>query len=127
MALIRVFRARLRLVTMRSPRLIYLAAAAVLLVAALALTDWLTDRSVPDLGDGVVQPAGASAGPTTPTTPATTPTQARTTPAKPPVRGTIGADPVTPAPARTAGQDDDLDDDGVDDDLDDRTDSDGDG
>lgn len=98
---------------MRSPRLIYLAAAAVVLVAGLALTNWLTDRSVPDLGDGVVTPAGTSATPTPRTTPTTS--------------GSTGAVPVSPAPARTAGRDDDLDDDGLDDDLDDRTDSDGDG
>lgn len=107
---------------MRSPRLIYLAGAAVVLVAGLALTDWLTGRSVPDLGDGVVEPAGAPASSTPRPTPTTT--TPRTAPT---VRASTGAVPVSPAPARTAGQDDDLDDGGVGDDLDDRTDSDGDG
>jgi hypothetical protein len=88
---------------MRSPRLIYLAAAAVLAVAGFVLTQYLADRSAPGLGETVVVPAGSTVAPTP------TPTVG------PP---STGAEPVSPAHPRTAGDDDDRDDDGIDDDLD---------
>ena len=83
---------------MRSPRVIYGVVAGVLVVAGFVLPRYLAGRSAPELGDTVVVPASSI----TPTpVPSTSPTT-----------GT-GASPVTPAPARTAGVDDD--DDGVDD------------
>jgi hypothetical protein len=88
---------------MRSPRLIYLAVAAVLAVAGFVLTQYLADRSSPGLGDTVVVPVGSTSTPTT--RPSTSPSH--------------GADPVSPGHPRTAGDDDDRDDDGIDDDLDD--------
>lgn len=94
---------------MRSPRLIYLAVAVVLAVAGFVLTQYLADRSSPGLGETVVIPAGSTATPGT-----TTPPTARPS----------GADPVSPASPRTAGDDDDRDDDGIDDDLDDDVDGD---
>jgi hypothetical protein len=97
---------------MRSPRLIYLAVALVLVVAGFALTNYLADRSSPGLGETVVIPAGSS----TTLSPTPTPTP-KPGPGLPP--STVGADPVTPAPPRTAGDDDDKDDDGIDDPLDD--------
>jgi len=99
--------------SMRSPRLIYLAVAVVLAVAGFALTQYLADRSSPGLGETVVVPAGSSAS-TPPVTPKPSPVPTKTgaVPTK------TGADPVSPAPPRTAGDDDDddLDDAGDDDD-----------
>lgn len=93
---------------MRSPRLIYLAVAAVLAVAGFALTQYLADRSTPGLGETIVVPAGASGPTTQPSSPTKT-----TNPSSEP-----GAAPVSPAPVRTAGDDDDRDNDGLDDNLD---------
>lgn len=102
---------------MRSPRLIYLAVAVVLAVAGFVLTQYLADRSSPGLGETVVIPAGSTATPGTTTSP-TPSTTAR------PTAGPSGANPVSPANPRTAGDDDDRDDDGIDDDLDDDVDGD---
>ncbi|WP_165546771.1 hypothetical protein [Kribbella soli] len=83
---------------MRSPRVIYGVVAGVLVVAGFVLPRYLAGRSAPELGDTVVVPAST----VTPTpVPSTSPTTGK------------GASPVSPAPARTAGVDDD--DDGVDD------------
>ncbi|RZT27657.1 hypothetical protein EV649_1428 [Kribbella sp. VKM Ac-2569] len=82
---------------MRSPRVIYGVVAGVLVVAGFVLPRYLAGRSAPELGDTVVVPAST-----------VTPTPAPSI--SPP---TTGASPVSPAPARTAGVDDD--DDGVDD------------
>jgi hypothetical protein len=83
---------------MRSPRVIYGVVAGVLVVAGFVLPRYLAGRSAPELGDTVVVPAST----VTPTSsPSTSPTTSK------------GASPVSPAPARTAGVDDD--DDGVDD------------
>lgn len=85
---------------MRSPRVIYGVVAGVLVVAGFVLPRYLAGRSAPELGDTVVVPAPSSVPSTTPSSkPTTTPTA-------------TGASPVSPAPARTAGVDDD--DDGVD-------------
>ena len=90
---------------MRSPRLIYLAVAAVLAVAGFVLTQYLADRSAPGLGETVVVPANSTVSPTPTVGPSTRP-------------GANGAEPVSPGHPRTAGDDDDRDDDGIDDDLD---------
>ena len=115
-------------VSMRSPRLIYLAVAVVLSVTGFALTRFLADRSSPGLGETVIIPAGSSDAttPTTPqpssvpTTPPTGPTTPRpsTVPSMPRTASTAptkpGADPVRPVAPPTAGDDDDDDDSGGD-------------
>ncbi|WP_433009521.1 hypothetical protein [Kribbella sp. CA-294648] len=85
---------------MRSPRVVYGVVAAILAVAGFVLPRYLADRSAPELGETVVVPAGASGNAPTPPTPST------------PAIGTTepGAVRVTPAPVRTAGDDDDSDD-----------------
>jgi hypothetical protein len=78
---------------------VYGIVAAILAVAGFVLPRYLADRSAPELGETVVVPAGASAnGPTppVPSAPAGTPDP--------------GAGRVSPAPVRTAGDDDDSDD-----------------
>ncbi len=84
---------------MRSPRVIYGVVAGVLVVAGFVLPRYLAGRSAPELGDTVVVPAST-------VTPTPVPVDRPPTTSK-------GASPVSPAPARTAGVDDD--DDGVDD------------
>ncbi|WBQ06579.1 hypothetical protein [Kribbella sp. CA-293567] len=97
---------------MRSPRVVYGLVAAMLAVAGFVLPRYLADRSVPDLGDTVVIPAGSSAsvppgGPPTAGPPTAGPTTVDPT--------LPGADPVSPRPARTAGDDDRDDADDLDD------------
>lgn len=111
-------------VSMRSPRLIYLAVAVVLSVTGFALTRFLADRSSPGLGETVIIPAGSSdattpttprptTGPTTPR-PSAVPTMPRTAPRPSAAPTKPGADPVRPAAPPAAGDDDDDDDDGAD-------------
>ncbi|MGH3372395.1 MAG: hypothetical protein ACRDPR_20605, partial [Nocardioidaceae bacterium] len=106
---------------MRSPRLIYLAVAAVLVVAAFALTDYIADRSAPGLGDEVIIPVGSTSSPTPSTPPSAVPSPTPTptavltptpTAGPTPTRRVTEALPVSPQPVPTAGDDDD---DGIDD------------
>lgn len=110
---------------MRSPRMIYLAVAAVLVVAGFVLTDYIADRSAPELGDGVVLvPAGNPTSGPNPSTPPIPTTQPSTTPSNTPTVGPTGTStqrpgealPVSPRPVQTAGTDDDDDSDDIDDD-----------
>ncbi|MFG1622083.1 hypothetical protein [Kribbella sp. NPDC049227] len=88
---------------MRSPRLIYGLVAGVLVVAGFVLPRYLAGRSQPELGDTVVVPAATS-----PSTPPPT-VNPRPTAPPPSVTPGQGAEQVSPAPARTAGDDDDDD------------------
>ncbi|MEV0287626.1 MULTISPECIES: hypothetical protein [unclassified Kribbella] len=95
---------------MRSPRVVYGVVAGVLVVAGFVLPRYLAERSSPELGETVVVPVSSTTKPTTdPSTPTPTPTVRPTPTAKPTVGGTTGAEPVSPGPARSAGDDDDDD------------------
>ncbi|MGW1346893.1 hypothetical protein ACWCOV_37975 [Kribbella sp. NPDC002412] len=94
---------------MRSPRVVYGFVAGVLVVAGFVLPRYLAERSSPELGETVVVPVSSTAQPTTPTSSPTPTVAPKPTPAKPTVGGTTGAEPVSPAPARSAGDDDDDD------------------
>lgn len=84
---------------MRSPRVVYGIVAAILAVAGFVLPRYLADRSAPELGETVVVPAGTQGNTPAPSTTTSTPEP--------------GAGPVSPAPIRTAGDDDS--DDGIED------------
>jgi hypothetical protein len=75
---------------------VYGVVAAILAVAGFVLPRYLADRSAPELGETVVVPAGAQGNTPTPSTTTGTPEP--------------GAGAVSPAPIRTAGDDDDSDD-----------------
>jgi len=92
---------------MRSPRVVYGVVAGVLVVAGIVLPRYLAERSSPELGETVVVPVSSTSQPPTPVpTPRVTPTP---TAGKPTVGTTTGAEPVSPGPARSAGDDDDDD------------------
>jgi hypothetical protein len=102
---------------MRSPRLIYGLVAGVLVVAGFVLPRYLAGRSQPELGDTVVVPAATSPSTPPPTTNPRPTTPPRPSTPPPSVTPGQGAEQVSPAPARTAGDDDDdLGDDPDDDD-----------
>lgn len=87
-----------RLVSMRTSWAIWLAVAAVSLVAVIVLPGWLVGRSTPELGGVVVIPAS---GPASAPTPVPAPGTAGPTPSG------GGAVQVSPWPPLGAGQDDD--------------------
>ncbi|MEV8374702.1 hypothetical protein AB0P21_18315 [Kribbella sp. NPDC056861] len=93
---------------MRSPRLVYGVVAAILVVAGFVLPRYLADRSAPELGDTIVIPASSSATPTPTPGPTVRPTDDPD--------DDEGAEPVSPRPVRTAGDDDRDDPDDLDDD-----------